>query len=152
MSIKLSAWAAVLAITSLGGCASITQGTTQTMIFSIDPPQARCTLTRDGEGELGTVSASRNTITVGKDKDDIIVTCKAEGFETKTMRVVSSTQAAGVVGGVFLDLGITDMITGAMWKYPGEVSIAMEPVKAATVPAPAAPAPAVLVPVSTKNN
>jgi len=119
-----------LAIAALSGCASITQGTTQTLIFTMEPTQARCSLTRDGDGELGTVSGSRNTITVSKDKDDIVIACHAEGYEPKTMRLVSSAQAAGIVGGAFLDLGVTDLITGAMWKYPGEVSIVMDPTQA----------------------
>ena len=96
-------------------------------MFTIEPAQARCSLTRDGDGELGTVSGTRNTITVSKDKDDIVIACHAEGYEPKTMRLVSDAQAAGIVGGAFLDLGITDLITGAMWKYPGEVSIVMDP-------------------------
>ncbi len=120
--------AIVVAAAALTGCASITQGTSQTLIFTMEPQQARCTLTRDGDGELGTVSGTRNTITVSKDKDDIVIACRADGYEPKTMRLVSSAQAAGIVGGAFLDLGITDMITGAMWKYPGEVSIVMDPV------------------------
>lgn len=136
---------------ALAGCASITQGTTQSIIFDVEPKQARCTLTRDGDGELGTVSGNRNTITVGKDKDDIIVSCRAEGYENKTMRLVSSTQTAGVVGGIFLDLGITDMLTGAMWKYPNDVSIVMERIKSTTSPSAPAPVPdPTISPVSSK--
>lgn len=42
---------------------------------------------------------------------------------------------------LFLDLGITDMVTGAMWAYPSSVSIALEPTgQPATVAATAAPA------------
>lgn len=149
MFINKNTLAIAIGAFGLAGCASITQGTTQTMIFSLDPKQARCTLTRDGDGELGTVTGNQNTITVGKDKDDIVVSCRAEGYENKTMRLVSSTQTAGVVGGVFLDLGITDMITGAMWKYPGDVSIVMELIKATTSPSAAAPVPA---PAITPNS
>lgn len=75
----------------------------------------------------------------------MVVTCRADGYENKSMRLVSSVQAAGVVGGVFLDLGITDMITGAMWKYPNDVSIVMDPVKAT----PASHAPAAAMPGAT---
>jgi len=31
-----------------------------------------------------------------------------------------------VVGGAFLDLGITDMVTGAMWLYPNTTTITLE--------------------------
>ena len=49
------------------GCASITQGTSQTLIFKMEPQQTVCTLSRDGEGELGVVTGKENSITVGKD-------------------------------------------------------------------------------------
>ncbi len=110
----------------VSGCASITQGTSQTISVNIEPKEAVCQATRDGEGQIGTVTYNNPSLTVSKDKDDIIFTCKAPGYGPKTVKMVSSTQTAGVVGGVFLDLGITDMITGAMWKYSDSVNIALE--------------------------
>ena len=71
----------VVVLTSvLSGCASITQGTTQTIVFNIEPKDTRCVAVRDGEGEIGAVSQSVNTLTVSKDKDDIIVKCTALGM------------------------------------------------------------------------
>ncbi len=127
MTLPQTVFLALVGALGFSGCASITQGTSQTLIFSVEPKSARCTLTREGDGELGSISATRNTVTVSKDKDDIVVACRADGYEDKTMRIVSSAQAAGIVGGAFLDLGITDLITGAMWKYPGEVTVVMDP-------------------------
>ena len=108
------------------GCASITQGTSQTILFNLEPETAVCIAKRDGEGEIGTITANNNSLQVSKDKDDIIIKCKAQGYKNKSVRMVSSTQAAGVIGGAFLDLGITDMLTGAMWKYEGSINIALE--------------------------
>jgi hypothetical protein len=119
-------FAAILVLPLFVGCASITKGTSQTLIFNLEPSDARCTLTRDGEGEIGSISASNNTVTVGKDKDDIVVKCMAPGYAQKTIRLVSSAETAGVVGGVFLDLGITDMITGAMWAYPNTTTVSLD--------------------------
>lgn len=124
----------------VGGCASITKGTTQTLVFNVEPDSARCMLTRDGDGEIGSISAKSNTVTVGKDKDDIIVKCTAPGYKQKVTRLVSSAETAGVVGGVFIDLGITDMVTGAMWTYPNTTTISMEKEDAST-PQAAVPAP-----------
>lgn len=107
------------------GCASITDGTSQTLIFNLTPTDTICQVTRDG-AELGSVTGKQNTLTVSKGAKDIIVSCKAAGYVAKTQRLVSSTQTSGVVGGAFLDLGITDMITGAMWKYPTDISIVLE--------------------------
>jgi len=110
----------------LANCASITQGTTQSLIFDLDPSTTRCSLTREGDGEIGSISSKNNTLSVGKDKDDIVVKCNAPGYKQKTMRLVSSVSSAAVVGGLFLDLGITDMITGAAYQYPGQTSIALD--------------------------
>lgn len=117
------ATAAVFA--TLGGCASVTDGTSQTVVFNLTPKEARCTVMRDGE-KLGTVSGKQNTMTISKGAKDIVVTCAAEGYEDATHRLISKTQTSGVVGGFFLDLGITDMITGAMWKYPNDITIVLE--------------------------
>ncbi len=121
LSISLGA-----AVVVLSGCASITQGTSQTMIFNLEPKEVTCIASRDGDGQIGSITTSNNTLTVSKDKDDIVVACKASGHKPKTVRLVSSTQAAGVVGGIFLDLGVVDMMTGAMWKYPESTNIALE--------------------------
>ena len=110
----------------LANCASITQGTTQSLIFDLDPSTTRCSLTREGDGEIGSISSKNNTLSVGKDKDDIVVKCNAPGYRQKTMRLVSSVSSAAVVGGIFIDLGITDMITGAAYQYPSLTSIALE--------------------------
>jgi hypothetical protein len=117
------AFVAVVIFTA--GCASITQGTSQVLSFKIDPKEATCVLTRVDDGELGSVDGTSNTIQVRKDKDDIIVQCKAPGYQDKITRLVSKATTAGVAG-ILLDFGITDMITGAMYAYPADVSIVME--------------------------
>ncbi len=115
----------VSSVVLLSGCASITQGTTQVISFSIDPQDARCTVVNKDNATLGTVSGKANLLQVSKGSGDLIANCSAEGYDQKTTRIVSSTQTAGVLG-VAIDLGITDMLTGAMWKYPDHVSIVME--------------------------
>jgi hypothetical protein len=110
---------------ALTGCASITQGTTQVISFSIDPSDSKCTVVNKDGATLGTVSGKSNLLQVSKGSGDLIANCSADGYETKTTRIVSSTQTAGVIG-VAIDFGITDMLTGAMWKYPDHVSIVME--------------------------
>lgn len=134
--------AAAAALALISGCASITDGTSQTIIFKLDPADTRCVATRDGDGELGSIKGSTASLNVSKDKDDIVVSCSAAGREPKIQRVASKTQAAGVAGGFFLDLGITDMITGAMWKYPSEVSIVLDGIPTAADGAAAAKAAA----------
>jgi len=132
---KLSLVAFVLVLPFIAsGCASITQGTSQTLSFKLEPKEAKCVLSRTGDGELGSISASSNTILVHKGRGDIIVQCSAPGYLQKTSRVVSGASTAGVTG-VLLDFGITDMITGAMYAYPTDMTIVMEKELLAT-PAP----------------
>ena len=110
---------------ALTGCASITQGTNQVISFSIDPTEAKCSIVGSDGDTMGSVTGRSNLFQVSKSKNDLIVNCQADGYEQKTTRIVSSTQAAGVIG-VVIDFGIVDMLTGAMWKYPDHVSIAMD--------------------------
>lgn len=100
--------------------------TQQAISFKLEPRDAVCEVSRVGDGVLGRVSSSSNTIFVGKDKDDILVVCNALGHEQSTTKVVSGATGAGVTG-VLIDFGITDMITGAMYRYPEEVTIALSP-------------------------
>jgi hypothetical protein len=120
---RLSALA--IATTALVGCASITDGTDQTLIIPVQPKEARCSVMRN-DVELGTITGTQQTLTVSKGAKDIIVTCNAPGYLQKVSRLVSTTQTSGMMSFLFLDLGITDMVTGAMWKYPQSTSIALE--------------------------
>ena len=106
-------------------CASITQGTNQLLAFSITPVEATCTVTSDGGGQVGSVSGTINMLQVAKDNSDLLVNCVAKGYKSRITRLVSSTQTAGIIG-VTLDLGIVDMLTGAMWKYPDHTTIILE--------------------------
>lgn len=112
------------ALVVLPGCASVTQGTSQTLAFTLEPKDAQCTLSRTGDGVLGSVSSNANTIQVHKGRGDIIVQCKAAGYADKTTRIVSKATTAGVTG-VLIDFGITDMVTGAMFAYPSDINIVM---------------------------
>lgn len=113
-------------LSTLSGCATITQGTQQAISFKLEPPDTICEISRVGDGKLGRISATSSTIYVGKDKDDIIAVCNATGHEQSTTKVVSGATGAGVTG-VLLDFGITDMITGAMYRYPEEVTVSLSP-------------------------
>ena len=118
---------AITALTLItSGCASITQGTSQVLMFNIEPKEARCVVTRVDDGQIGVVTQSQNTLQVSKDKDDIIVNCRAEGYKPYTLKIASSASGAGVSGAIFIDLGIVDFMTGAMWKYPEQHNISLE--------------------------
>ena len=109
----------------LTNCASITQGTNQVISFSIDPIEAKCSIVNKDNATVGTVSGKSNLLQVSKGAGDLIASCTADNHEPSTTRIVSTAQTAGVIG-IAIDFGITDMITGAMWKYPEHVAIVMD--------------------------
>ena len=119
-------FALLAAVSLFTGCASITDGTSQTIVVSVTPREARCIATRDSI-ELSSFNGKNPMLTVSKGARDILITCKLLGYDDATSRLVSKTQTEGMMSVLFLDLGVTDMITGAMWKYPSNVSILMEP-------------------------
>ena len=108
------------------GCASITQGTSQILSFSINPIETTCTVNNESGGQIGAVSGQINMLQVDKDNSGLLVNCRAKGYKQKVTRIKSTTQTAGVIG-VTIDFGITDMLTGAMWKYPEHTTIILEP-------------------------
>nr|VFJ78912.1 MAG: hypothetical protein BECKFW1821C_GA0114237_12103 [Candidatus Kentron sp. FW] len=114
-----------IAATVLSGCASITQGTSQIIAFTIDPVDGKCTVTNSENSPIGTVTGTSNLLQTSKGAQDLIITCNADGYDQKVFRISSSTQTAGVLG-VAIDLGITDMLTGAMWKYPEHISVSLD--------------------------
>jgi hypothetical protein len=97
------------------GCASITQGTTQTI--SIIPKQTCVAKTHDGS-EVGSTD-SNGAILVHKSKNPIVIECKDK--QPKTIESKISKVAA--VGAVLLDGGLVDMLTGAMWMYESTVEV-----------------------------
>lgn len=100
----------ILALTiALQGCASLTEGTTQ-IVSLHNLPESGCTV------QNVYVNPHWNKVQVKKSKEDLVVQCKGE-----TKYVESSVSSAGLTSILFVDFGIVDSLTGAMWKYPNEV-------------------------------
>jgi hypothetical protein len=112
----------------LGGCASVTKGTSQSISFEVSPPSALCVLSREGDGELGKFRGSGSSVTVKKARKDIAVVCSAPGYEPKKEWLESSTDKTALAG-MAIDGGLTDMVTGAMWVYPDKVQLSLAPVR-----------------------
>ena len=112
-----------LLITSTG-CGTMMQGTSQVITFNLEPKTTTCDLTTKGRA-LGSVSTNVPQIELGKSKHDVLVRCSAPGFQDY-QTLLPSEASAGGVGSVFLfDFGITDLATGAFWKYPETVTVSL---------------------------
>ena len=141
MKLKVGAAVAVVfAASSLAGCGTITQGTSQNITITSTPPGGHCDLTRKGE-HVATIDKTPGTVKVDKTKNDILLTCTMAGYQDASVNLESG-YGAGTFGNIILGGGIgwaIDSATGADNKYPSSAAVQFIPVGAT---APAAPAPA----------
>jgi len=92
------------------GCATITNGTEQTLNFDTQPGQV-CHITRSGVA-LGTVGTDSQTITIQRSGDPLHVECG------ESVQVIEpNINAAGYTSIFWLDFGLIDFISGALWEY-----------------------------------
>src|SRR4051812_12952208 len=118
---KSSAAAALAVLGAAGsGCATIIEGTTQSVSVNTDPVQrAQCTL-NNSQGTW--YITSPGSVVVHKTKTDLTVTCSKEGYVTKRIVATShfkGTTAGNVVFGVVgapVGAGV-DAASGANFYY-----------------------------------
>jgi hypothetical protein len=129
----------------LPGCATIFEGTSQSVTISTDPAGADCSIDRKGS-HIGQVNPTPGSIHFDKSKDDLSVLCKHPGYQSAT--VTESPKFQGTTFGNIIAGGIVGVIvdaaSGANFEYPSEVKITMAPDPAAILP-PVAALPAIAV-------
>jgi hypothetical protein len=134
MKIQALAAAAILGA-ALSGCATIVDGSTQSVSVSTTPVQgAACTLT----SSQGTwYVTTPGTVQVHKTKNDLTVTCSKDGFQPGSQVAVSKFGGA-TFGNIVLGGGvgaIVDASTGANYYYDSPLTIPLgEPKGAAPAP------------------
>src|SRR5207302_7076201 len=128
-------------IISLAGCATIMEGTSQSVQITTTPPGARCFIDREG-ARLGEVGSTPGSIRLDKSKNDIVVTCAKEGFQPAT--VAQSPSFSGTTFGNIIVGGgigaIADAASGANYYYPNQVVLTLAPA------GPVAPLPVPVMP------
>ena len=123
--------------TMLGGCATLSRGTSDEVAVISDPPGAAVTTS------LGTgCAATPCTLQVGR-RDAFSVTVSKPGYESRTVQVATRLSGAGAalasenITTAGLGLAV-DAATGATLEHvPGAVSVtlrSLEPASAATPP------------------
>jgi hypothetical protein len=146
---KTSALAAlVLSGVALSGCATIIEGTTQSISVTTPPASgAQCTLTSSEGTWFVTTPGS---VTVHKTKNDIAATCKKDGYQDANATIPSHFNGAtvgNVLAGGIIGIGV-DAASGANYSYPETSEIPMIAVGAASAPMPA-PVAATPVPAAS---
>jgi phosphoketolase len=140
---KLATLAALAALGAiLSGCASIVEGTTQSIAVTSPPTDgAKCVLT-SSEGTY--YLATPGNTTVHKTKNDLDVICKKDGFKDAHATIPShfnGATAGNILAGGVIGIGI-DAATGANYNYPTEFAVTMVPSESAPIaslPPPATP-------------
>lgn len=129
----------VLPLAMLSACATIINGTSQSVTVSTTPPAATCTLDRMGV-RIGAVAQTPGSVRLDKSKNDLSVTCSKPGYQTATVvrePSLSGWTAGNVVFGlVGVGIGaIVDASSGANYEYPADIRMDL----ATTAPAPLSP-------------
>jgi hypothetical protein len=131
-----------LVILPLGGCASIVEGTTETVAVTTPPADgAKCVL-KSSEGTYY-VTTPGNAL-VHKTKNDLTVECDKDGFQHASLKVPAkfgATTLGNVLAGGVIGIGV-DAATGANYSYPTAIAVPMASNTATPAPAVATPAPA----------
>jgi hypothetical protein len=122
----------------LVGCATITKGTNQ--LVAVDTPGvpgASCTISTSSGPQVVTTPG---TVTLAKGSSSLPIQCTKECYVTSPSIIPSNAEAmsaGNVIFGGVLGLGV-DAVSGAMNKYPDQVTVAMSPDPACRQP-PASP-------------
>jgi hypothetical protein len=128
-----SVWVAIACGLAVAGCATIVEGTTQSITVEVSPPTGTCIVSRQGE-QLGISTPERRVVVISKSQHDLEFSCSAPGYQPKTDTLSSNLAAATVASFFLLDLGIVDAATGAWKKYPERITVVLQP-----LPQPPAP-------------
>ena len=118
---------AALALGASGGCATITQGANQTILFDTSPSGATCSITREGNMLYADITTPIS-LQIEKDKDDIVITCDKEGHRRAVVHTSSSFEGwtmGNLIFGGIVGLGV-DAASGAINEYPSQVVLNLE--------------------------
>lgn len=123
---KLTYLCITLSLPMLTSCASIVNGTHQTVSVSTHPiKEAQCALKNDkGNWSVKTPAS----VVVHRSFKDLEVTCQKQGYAKSEIKVKSKMKAAylgNVLLGGAIGAGI-DTINGAAYAYPEKMSVALQ--------------------------
>ncbi|MGJ4886683.1 PEGA domain-containing protein [Bradyrhizobium sp. HKCCYLRH3099] len=121
---------------ALGGCASVTRGTTETISVASTPSGAEATVS----GLEAPMTCTTPCSFVAKRNADISVTVEKPGYETQIIPLTKDIPAAGAAGfagniiaGGLIGMGV-DAATGAATDHkPNPVIVTLQPKMAAPV-------------------
>lgn len=108
----------------LSACATIVNGSSQTVTVSTAPSGATCIVDRMG-ARIGAVPQTPGSLRVDKSKHDLSVTCSKPGFQTAAVTRSSSFGAmtfGNLIAGGAVGF-IVDAASGASFEYPSDIRL-----------------------------
>jgi hypothetical protein len=127
------------ALLLLCGCATITEGSDQSVTVMTDPSGAQCELRREGS-IIGVVNPTPGTVQIDKDKDTITISCELEGYERGMGTLDSEFEgmtAGNLLFGGIIGVGV-DAASGAMHEYPSTFTLILDEILEEELEEPAA--------------
>jgi hypothetical protein len=122
--------AIVAVCATLGGCASVTRGTTENISISSTPPGAQAEVT----GLDNPTACVTPCVVVAKRNAEISVTVSKEGYESQTVALTKEVVGAGAAGfagnvllGGVIGAGVDAYNGAAMDHKPNPVTVTLEP-------------------------
>lgn len=125
---RLALLIALVGFIALPGCATITEGSSQTIQIDTDPTGAQCELTRNGQ-LVTRIPATPSTVSVYKESGDLKLSCGKPGYLDATLDTASDLQAmvfGNILFGGLIGVAI-DMGSGANKKYPKAITLTLVP-------------------------
>jgi uncharacterized protein YceK len=111
----------------LTGCASIVNGTNQSVSVKTAPAQgAMCSLEND-KGKWY-VNQTPGSVTVHRSYKDLVVNCQKQGYQSSQTKVTSKTKGmafGNILFGGVIGAGV-DMADGSAYDYPTDIQIPMK--------------------------
>ena len=103
-------FAALALMALLPACATVVEGTSDTITLSTTPAGATCTVDRNGE-RVGAVAATPGSLRLSKSRHDLNVTCTKEGYQLAT-----TTASSRFTGATFATSWLA--ASSAWWWMP----------------------------------
>lgn len=125
----------VMPLALLSACATIVNGSSQTVTVSTTPASATCSLDRMGQ-RIAAIAATPASVRIDKSKNDLSVTCGKEGYQRAT--VVHSPSFSGATFGNLIAGGVigvvVDASSGANYSYPTDIRLELAEKPAEALP------------------
>lgn len=159
-SLRTLAGALALAAPALGGCATLFNGTSDSVHLESSPSSARYTITSAGGGITATkdvtVASGTTPATVSlSKKSTYVLSVKLEGYQASKVTINQDFNGWIILSALcgIIPAGI-DVLTGGMWDLsPSQIHVELRRLEDPRAPAdapPAAPPPAVDPPTSVR--